>query len=114
MISPTTTDGTVISANAMITEIACGRPEKRLSIMRETAGSPTAPSASALIWMPSCIAVMKRDGSETIRRTIRARRSPCPTSSSSRVWRTDTNAYSAATKNAFQRIRRTTRTSSRA
>ena len=114
MISPTTTDGTVISANAMTTETECGRPEKRLSIMRETAGSPTAPSASALIWMPSCIAVMKRDGSETIRRTMRARRSPCPTSSSSRVWRTDTNAYSAATKNAFQRIRRATRTSSRA
>ena len=40
--------------------------------------------------------------SSTIRITAFARREPCSTSSSSRVRRTVTKAYSAATKNAFQ------------
>ena len=62
--------------------------------------------------MPSWKAAMKRDGSATILRTMRARLSPSLTSSSSRVWRTDTNAYSADTKNAFQRMQKTIRTSS--
>ncbi len=117
-ISPITTCRIVIRTNAAITEIAVetppDTPPTALSSTRATAGSPSAPSASDESVMPSCIAEMKCDGSETIFRTVRARRLPSATSSSSRVWRTETNAYSAATKNAFQSTQMTMSRSSTA
>ena len=88
--------------------------DRGCSSTRATAGSPSAPSASDESVMPSCIAEMKCDGSATILRTVRARRLPSLTSSSRRVWRTETNAYSAATKNAFQSTQKTIRASSTA
>ena len=64
--------------------------------------------------MPTCMPEMKWDGSETMSRTMRARRLPSATSSSSRVRRTETNAYSAATKKPFQSTQMTIETSSSA
>ena len=89
MISPITTCRIEITTNARTTETVVETPgatwPKSSSSSRETAGSPMAPRASELIVIPSCIAEMKCDGSETILRTTRARLSPCPISSSRRV-----------------------------
>ncbi len=117
-ISPITTCRIEIARNATITETAVATPLETpptaLSITRATAGSPSAPRASDESVIPSCMAEMKCEGSLTILRTVRARRLPSLTSSSRRVCRTETKAYSAATKNAFQSTQKTISTSSSA
>jgi hypothetical protein len=85
-----------------------------LSKTRAKAGSPRAPIPRLVAVTPSCIAAMKCDGVEVSRSTARARRLPCCSSSRRRVRLAVTRPYSAATKNAFKRIRAATAKSSRA
>ena len=117
-ISPSTTCRIEMKRNATATDTAeAAQVEtlpKTLSSTRATAGSPSAPSATDESVMPSWNAAMKRDGSATILRTVRARRLPSAASSSRRVWRTETKAYSAETKNAFQSTQKAIRRSSTA
>ena len=72
-----------------------------------------APMASEVSVTPSCIAAMKCGGSLVIVITARAGRLPSSISSLSRVRRTVTSEYSAATKKPFRRIRTATPRSSR-
>src|SRR6478672_10159658 len=72
-----------------------------------------APMASEVSVTPSCIAAMKCAGSLVIFITARAGRLPSSISSLSRVRRTVTSEYSAATKKPFSRIRTATPRSSR-
>src|SRR3954452_24672757 len=72
-----------------------------------------APMASDVSVTPSCIAAMKCGGSLVIDMTALAGRFPSSTSSFSRVRRTVTSEYSAATKKPFRRIRAATPKSSR-
>src|SRR3954454_4604937 len=79
----------------------------------ERTASPMAPIASEVSVTPSCIAAMKCGGSLVIDMTALAGRFPSSTSSFSRVRRTVTSEYSAATKKPFRRIRAATPKSSR-
>ena len=74
---------------------------KSSSNTRDTAGSPTAPSASEESVIATWKAEIKRAGSSSNRRTRFADFDPSSTSSSMRVRRTATKAYSADTKKAF-------------
>ena len=75
--------------------------------------SPIAPIARDVSVTPSCIAAMKCGGSLVILITDRALRLPSSESSFSRVRRTVTSEYSAATKKPFRRISPATTASSR-
>ena len=77
-----------------------------------SACSPSAPIASDVTVTPSCIAAMKRGGSEMIRSTARAAVALL-LQLGMRVRRAVTRPYSAATKKAFSRISAATARSSK-
>ena len=107
-ISPNTTWSAEMIANARITLITTTAPSPSMPMLpksssntRDTAGSPTAPSASEESVIATWKAEIKRAGSSSNRRTRFADFDPSSTSSSMRVRRTATKAYSADTKKAF-------------
>ena len=83
------------------------------SRMRATTGSPTRPIPSAARVTPSWTAEMYESSEPRICIALRARMLPASISSWSWVPRTRMNAYSAETKNAFTKMRRTKMTSAK-
>ncbi len=107
--SPTTTSRKVMAVKAMMAEIvrpatptqAAGSKPSSGSSRPESAGSPSQPRVRLATVTPSCVAAMKRSKCCKAFLTARAPGRPSWSSSSTRVGRTLTSAYSAATKKAL-------------